>query len=217
MHFAQAAHAVRREELVRIDHARQQVLQLVLIDHREDVRDAAVVAHRLHALLDDVAAVLHEPFEVFAEDVERLDPLQFQPLDGVERDETDQRADAERNGVAVGEAQQVIEERVRVVPQRRRAANHLHGRADVDVVLEEFRGQPFVNVVLPGQLQSHAHHDQAEHAHPSGGVALLERGAGREFVAAIENGDVVEAEEAAFENVVAFAVDLVHPPGEIQQ
>ena len=39
-------------------------------------------------------------------------------------------------------------------------------------------------------------------------------GSGR---AAIENADVVEAEEAALEHVVAFGVLAVHPPGEVQQ
>ena len=42
-----------------------------------------------------LAAVLHEPLEVRRELLERLDPLDLQPLDGEERDQPDQRADAE--------------------------------------------------------------------------------------------------------------------------
>ena len=36
-------------------------------------------------------------------------------------------------------------------------------------------------------------------------------------LAAVDDGDVVEAEEAALEDVVALAVDLVDPPGEVDQ
>ena len=38
-----------------------------------------------------------------------------------------------------------------------------------------------------------------------------------QLLAAVDDGDVVEAEEAALEDVVALAVDLVHPPGEVDQ
>ena len=34
---------------------------------------------------------------------------------------------------------------------------------------------------------------------------------------AVEHADVVQAQESAFENVVAFGVLAVHPPGEIHQ
>ena len=36
-------------------------------------------------------------------------------------------------------------------------------------------------------------------------------------LAAVDDGDVVQAEEAALEDVVALAVDLVDPPGEVDQ
>ncbi len=38
-----------------------------------------------------------------------------------------------------------------------------------------------------------------------------------QLLAAVDDGDVVEAEEAAFEDVDALAVDLVHPPREVDQ
>ena len=40
--------------------------------------------------------------------------------------------------------------------------------------------------------------------------------AGGQRRAAIENADVVETEKAALENVHAFGVFAIHPPGEIQ-
>ena len=45
---------------------------------------------------------------------------------------------------------------------------------------------------------------------------MLEARTAGKFLAAIEDRDVVEPEETAFEDVVALAVDLVHPPREIQ-
>ena len=93
----------------------------------------------------------------------------------------------------------------------------LHGVRDVDVVLEELRRQPLVDRVLLGQLERDAHQVQAEHPHPAGGVGLLEHRAARAGLAAVDDRDVVEAEEAALEDVVALAVDLVDPPGEVDQ
>src|SRR5204862_224349 len=76
--------------------AREKMLQLVLIDDGEDVREVVIVLHRRHALLDDLAAMFEEPVEVLAEGRERLDPLSFQALDGVKRNESDERSHADR-------------------------------------------------------------------------------------------------------------------------
>ena len=53
--------------------------------------------------------------------------------------------------------------------------------------------------------------------HPGGAVGLLEVAAGRQRRAAVEDADVVEAEEAALEHVPAVAVLAVDPPGEVEQ
>src|SRR5512140_3401281 len=107
---AEAAHTVFRREFFGVDHAREEVLQLVLVDDGEYVREVAVAANRRHAAVDDLAPVRHEPAQVLPEDVEGLDPLSLEPLDGVERNETDKRSDAKRDGRAVGKFQQVVEE-----------------------------------------------------------------------------------------------------------
>ena len=83
--------------------------------------------------------MLEEPLQVLAKNVERLRPFLFEPFDRVERNETDERADAKWNGGAVGKAQEIVEESIFFVPQRAIASHHLHRRADIDVVLEEFR------------------------------------------------------------------------------
>ena len=109
---------------------------------------------------------------------ELLDPIRLQPLDGEQRNQADQRADAELVEPAVGIAQHVVEEAVLLVPQLIVAAAHvLHGGGDVDVVLEELDRQPLVDAVLLRQLQGDAHQVQAEHPHPAGGVGLFEHDA----------------------------------------
>src|SRR5216683_401129 len=129
MRFAQAPHSVWRKELFAVDHPGQQRFQLILIDDREHVCVVAVAVHRRHAAIDDLAPVLEKPLEVLAENIERLDPLFLEALDGVERNEAYQRAHAKRNSGAVGESQQIVEKAVLGVPQRLIAADHLHGGA----------------------------------------------------------------------------------------
>ena len=214
--LAQAAHAERGEKLVRVDEAAQEVLQLVLIDDREHVRVRVVIVNGRHAALDDLGAMLDEPVHVLPEDGEGLDPLFLETLDRVQRNEPDQRPYPERHTAPVAEPQDVVEEPILGVPEGAVAADHLHRRADVDVVFEEFRGQTFVDGVGLRQFERDPHHHQREHAHPARGVALLEHSTLRNL-AAIEERDVVEAEEAAFEDVVAAAVDFVHPPCEVEQ
>ena len=70
---------------------------------------------------------------------------------------------------------------------------------------------------MDGELHCEFHHVLAEERHPGGAVGLLEVAAGGERGAAVEDADVVEAEEASFEDVLAEAVLAVHPPGEVQQ
>src|SRR5271155_4781920 len=84
-------------------------------------------------------------------------------------------------------------------------------------MLEEFRGQTFVDAVFLSQLESDAHHVQAKETHPASGVRLLEDRAVRQLGAAVYNGDVVEAEETSLENVQTLAINFVDPPGKIDQ
>src|SRR5262249_55999459 len=71
--------------------------------------------------------------------------------------------------------------------------------------------------VLARQLQRDPQHVEAVHAHPGGAVGLLEVAAGRQRRRAVEDPDVVEAEEAALEDVPAVGVLAVDPPGEVEQ
>ena len=67
------------------------------------------------------------------------------------------------------------------------------------------------------QLRRQLQHVLAEERHPCRAVRLLEVAAGGERRAAVEDADVIQAEEAALEDVLAEAVLAVHPPGEVEQ
>src|SRR5437667_7066927 len=88
---------------------------------------------------------------------------------------------------------------------------------DVEKVLEEFAGYVLVARVLLRQLQGNDEEVQAIHRHPARAVRLLDVPAGRQRVAAVENSDVVESQETALKNVLAFPVLPVDPPSEVQQ
>ena len=70
---------------------------------------------------------------------------------------------------------------------------------------------------MDGELHRELRHVLAEEGHPGRAVRLLQVAAGGQRGAAVEDADVVEAEEAALEHVLAEPVLAVHPPGEVQQ
>ena len=110
---------VWREELARIEQPMTGCGAVLQADDRQDVRLLVVVlADGVDDPLRQIAAVLQEPVEVGAELLERLDPAPLQPLDGEQRDQPDQRADAKlRHRSAVGIAEHVVEEAVLFVPE----------------------------------------------------------------------------------------------------
>ncbi len=70
---------------------------------------------------------------------------------------------------------------------------------------------------MAGQRHGELQHVLAEESHPRRAVRLLQVPARRQRRAAIEDADVVEAEEASLEDMLAETVLAVHPPGEVQQ
>src|SRR5882724_10111916 len=81
-------------------------------------------------------------------------------------------------------------------------------------MLEELRGNIFVNGILPGELERHPHEVEAKHSHPARAIALFKMTAAGQGRAPIEDADIIEAKEAALENIFSFGVLPVHPPGE---
>ena len=84
-------------------------------------------------------------------------------------------------------------------------------------MLEKFVGDIFVGGVVVGQLQSDRKQVGAIKCHPGGAVGLLELAAGGQRLGAIKRADIVQTQEAAGEDVLAFGVFAVHPPGESEQ
>ena len=89
---------------------------------------------------------------------------------------------------------------------------------NVQEVLDELACHGLIRGVLDGQLQRNAEEVEAVHRHPARTVRLVDvaADAGGD-VAAVEHADVVEAEKATLEDVVAGPILAVHPPGEVER
>ena len=81
----------------------------------------------------------------------------------------------------------------------------------------EFESHVRVGGVVHRQTRGDLHHVLTEQRHPGGAVGLFEVATGRQRRTAVEDADVVQAQEAALEDVPARAVLAVDPPGEVEQ
>ena len=116
-----------------------------------------------------------------------------------------------------GQPQQVVEEPVLLVPHLVVMLAHaVHRVRDPHEVLDELERDLLVHWVVLRQDQRHVQHALAVERHPRRPVRLLQRSARRQLRAAIEDPDVVEAEETAGEDVATGRVLAVHPPVEVQ-
>ncbi len=70
-------------------------------------------------------------------------------------------------------------------------------------MLDKLDGHVGVVGIRLRQLDGNFQHVLAEQRHPGRAVGLLQVASGRQRGAAIENADVVQTKEAAFENVAA--------------
>ena len=134
---------------------------------------------------------------------------------GAQGQEPHHGAHLEPLGAAVGEAQQVVVEAVLLVPHAVRSGP-VHARGDIVEVLDKLHDHVLVDGVVGGEFHGEFQHVLAEEGHPGRAVRLLQVAAGGERGAAVEDADVVEAEEPPLEDVLAEAVLAVHPPGEVQ-
>ena len=135
---------------------------------------------------------------------------------GAERQQPDQRADLQTRGPAVRQPQDVVVEAVLLVPHAV-VALLVQGGANPQEVLRKLVGELLVAGVVGGELDSDLEHVLAEHRHPCGAVGLFEMAAGGQLGAAVEDADVVEAEEAALEHALSQAVLAIDPPGEVDE
>jgi len=84
-------------------------------------------------------------------------------------------------------------------------------------MLHELEDHVLVGGVVGGELYRELEHVLGEERHPRRAIRLLQVAPGGQRGAAVEDADVVEAEEAALEDVLAETVLAAHPPGEVQQ
>src|SRR5579883_953511 len=214
----EGADAVGREELVLVEHVFQDAAQLVLIDDGKQAAQAAAGRHHAGDVGRQVRAILDEPLEAALETRQALEEFGLQRLDRKQRDEADHGANLHGEVPAVGQAQDVIEEAVFLVPQAHAVvAAMTHGVGNVDEVLPELAGHVFVAGLFLGEFERDGEQVEGVHGHPAGAVRLLKVAAGGQGGAAVKHADVVEAEKSALENVHALGVLAVHPPGKVEQ
>jgi hypothetical protein len=113
--------------------------------------------------------------------------------------------------------QHVVVKLVFLVPQSDAAAADIgHRLRDVEEMLEEFGRDVLIDVVVLGQREGDAHQIERVHRHPGRAVRLIDVAAGRQRRASVEDADIVESQESPLEDVTAFGVLAVDPPGEVQ-
>ena len=93
----------------------------------------------------------------------------------------------------------------------------VHRDRDPLEVGDELERHVGVGGIVLGQLGGDLEHPLAVERHPRRAVGLLERAAAGQRRRAIEDADVVQAEEAALEQVAVVGVLAVDPPGEVGQ
>jgi len=110
----------------------------------------------------------------------------------------------------------VVVETILLVPHAV-LADPVHRVAYPKKMLHEFGRQVLIGRIALHQLHADFEHVLTEERHPCSRVGLFEIAPGRQWRAAIEDANVVEAQEAALEKVLAEPVLAVCPPSEIQR
>ena len=162
------------------------------------------------------ALLLQEPREVLVHGQRLVQHVAVEDRGGQHRDDPDHGVHLDRDAVPGRGHQPVIKQPVGLVPQ----ALFVQGGADAGEMLQELQYQilPWLLLRLAGPVQHGRDRAQRQRvgAHPAGGIGLFQGVAGGQ-VGTVDRADVVQAEEAALEHVVAVGVLPVHPPGEVDQ
>ncbi len=138
--------------------------------------------------------------------------------DRQQRHQAHHRANAHRLHPLVFVDEDVVEEAVLLVPEALPVAAEVLDRlGDRQETFHE-GGRDVTPVgVDAGQLGRDPQHLQAEEGDPARRVRLLEPPAVRDLLRPVEDRDVVHADEAALEEVVARLVLAVDPPAEVER
>src|SRR5580658_9088902 len=217
MRARKRANSVWGEKLIFVEHVAEYSQQPFSRWDREKAPSLAVIRAGLHVgyVASEVGAVLEEPFHPPYHPGQVVELVGLENLDRIQGDQPDHRADLQRDEL-VTEREPVVIEAVLLVPQSS-SSERVHRVCNRDEVLEELRGDVLVGRVGPCELESHREHGGAVEGHPRSTVGLLESAARRQGTRAVEQPDVVEAEEAAGEQMASADILAVDPPGEVQE
>ncbi len=94
--------------------------------------------------------------------------------------------------------------------------NVRHGARDVEEVLEELAGDILVDVVFTRQFQRDAHKAESVHRHPGSAVGLVYMSPGRQWLRAVKDADIVQAQKTTLKDVSSLSIKPVDPPGEVE-
>src|SRR6478752_604665 len=129
-----------------------------------------------------------------------------------------ERAELYWEPLPVRPADEVVVEAVLLIPEAGAlAVQPVHRPADGHIVLKELRREIFVSGLTLGQFDRRPRHIEAIACHPRGPISLLQCQVRRQSHASVNDTDVVEAEESTLEQVVAFFILPINPPGEVKQ
>ena len=167
----QRAQAVRTEELVLVEHAGEDAPQLGLVEHGEHA--ASVEARHAHVVdrLEQLGHRLHASTQSAHHVVAEMDAFRGQDRRRAQRQQADHRTHLETLRGAVGQAEDVVEEAVLLVPELVVVvADAVHRGGDEREVLGELQHHLAVHRVVLGELEGDAEHALREEGHPRGAV-----------------------------------------------
>ena len=159
--------AERTQEVLFVEGAREDAFEpLVIHDGEQHAAVEALVVER-RDVGTERRRVLQEPQHPSAKLRDAQAHTRVADGDREERQQSDQRSNLQRNGAAVVEFEHVVVEAVFVVPQTIFAGEAIQGVRDVEEVLEELRGDVFVDVILLRDFERHREHVERVDGHPA--------------------------------------------------
>ena len=213
-----AADAVRREKVLLVKRLTKKRFHPMSTEKREKPPFAAPRLIPTRNKRGHLRSFTEEPLKALAKDWELREDFRLDRLNCKERNQSDDREDLDGLDATVGHAHEVVVKAVVLIPEPDVFAAHLRHRfGDLQEVLEELRRHVLVKRPIMREFNRHAHHREREHRHPTRSVGLLQSAAAGEGLRAIEDADVVEAEESTLEDVSAGGVLSIDPPGEVEE
>ncbi len=211
--------AVRPQELLLVEQVAEHALEFLPVEDRQHpaflVADETAVGRRY------LGNQLGMAFAELRDQLHQLrmasDSIRLEHRRRAQRQQPHHRPDLQAHRLPVGEPQQIVEEPVLLVPHLVVVlAAAVHRIGNPHEMLDELEGDLLVHRVVFGQDQGHLQHALAVERHPGRPVRLLQRATGRQRCAAIEDADVVQAQEAAGKDVAPGRVLAIDPPVEVE-